>query len=84
MSTSEQRRQTGVVPAANVSAAVKTFILKHGEVEAARQLDVARNTVTRVAAGLPCRKGTIMLVAARVGVDDGLRPRAAPTGGQNG
>jgi hypothetical protein len=84
MSASEQRRQTGVVPAANVSEAVKSFVLLHGEVEAARQVDVARSTVTRVATGLPVRRGTIALVAARVGVDDGLRPRAAPSGGRDG
>jgi hypothetical protein len=78
MSNNEQRRHGGVIPATSVANAVKALVIEHGEVEAARRLDVGRSTVTRVAAGLPCRRSTIALAAARLGIDDGLlRPAAS-------
>lgn len=73
MSTSDEfsrRRGGGVVPPSNVADAVKALVMEHGEVEASRRLDMGRSTVTRVAAGLPCRRSTIALAAARLGIGD--------------
>lgn len=64
-----QKRGGGFVPPSNVAAAVKALVMERGEAEASVRLDMGRSTVTRVAAGLPCRRSTIALAAARLGIE---------------
>jgi len=60
----------GVRPRPAVAKAAAALLASVGELEAARRLQLARATVVRLAAGMPCRRGSIALAAARLGIPE--------------
>lgn len=44
-------------------AKLLSIVQRHGDVEVANRLKVGRQAVARLAAGLPCRRGTVALAA---------------------
>jgi len=70
------RRPSGALaPPPRVALAVRGMIDRLGETEAVRTLGVSRNTVVRIAGRLPCRRGSILFVATRLGIDlEGHQP----------
>jgi hypothetical protein len=65
---SAKRRGGGFLPSNDVAEAVKALVIERGEVAASERLDLGRGTVARIAAGLPCRRSSIALAAARLGI----------------
>jgi hypothetical protein len=59
-----------------MSAAVRGLIDANTVRGASRQLQIAEATVARIAAGIPCTRGTSALVSARL-IDLGLLNREA-------
>ncbi len=49
-----------------VKAAVQSLIQRRGVRKTCRELDLAEATVARLAAGIPCSRGTAALVNARL------------------
>ncbi len=61
-----QGAQAGVPVPRDLQAAVSRFIERHGVLEAARRLKLARETLIRLRAGDMVREGTIEIVRQRL------------------
>jgi hypothetical protein len=62
-----------VQPGEDVQQKVRELIIERGETRAAAHIGVARQTATRICAGLPCNRSTVELVKlklARINGDD--------------
>ena len=53
-----------------VQKAVVALITEKGVVEAAKALDLARETVSKVAGGVPVRSATLFQVKAKLKIED--------------
>ncbi|MGO9247500.1 MAG: hypothetical protein ACLP7W_02770 [Solirubrobacteraceae bacterium] len=61
-----------VIVSAEVAKAIEAAIQRHGLAEVARRLEVSRQTLASMLAGLPVRRGSVLVV------ESGLRTWMAP------
>jgi hypothetical protein len=59
-----------VVPPRSVADGVRDLIARLGERAACEQLAIGRQTVVRLACSLPCRRSTVEVARARLGIAD--------------
>jgi len=56
-------------PSAELQTAIKAAMNEEGERELVERLGITRASAARLAAGLPVRKGTLVMAAMRLGLD---------------
>jgi hypothetical protein len=65
----QEQRQTGSVPPSDVlAAAVKLALQRDGETATVAKLQISRTSLSKLAAGLPVRRGTAALAAMKMGL----------------
>lgn len=67
----KQHHTPGVCPSPELASVCRKLVLQQGIVPVAHRLGLGRETVTRLAAGLPCQRGTIVIAELALGLGNG-------------
>jgi len=66
----EQKNNGSVAPPEALASAVKAALQRDGEAATVQKLQLSRIALTKLAAGLPVRRGTMALAAIRLGLTE--------------
>jgi hypothetical protein len=64
----QQKNSGSIAPTTVLAEAVKTALLRDGEALTVVKLQLSRSTLSKLAAGLPTRRGTQALAALKLGL----------------